>query len=122
MPKLWPALLLTAAVMSAQTPNANPMNQGVAALQAGKYDEAVRFLQQAVNASPSDPAPHLHLATAYMQQYMPGLDNVQNDQFAIDAERELQNVMVMQPGNLQAMESLASLKFNQASGKRDLQE
>ena len=118
MPKLRLVLLTGAAALFAQTPVPNDLQNGLAALQAAKYEEAVRLLQQAVHSSPSNPNAHLYLATAYMRQYIPGVDTVENDQLAIDAERAFRGLLALQPANIHAMESLATLHQHRATGKQ----
>ena len=119
MQKLWLAVLVGTAAIFAQTPARNYVNEGVAAFKATKYAEAIELFQQAANAAPSDPIPHMYLAAAYVQQFVPGTDSPANEQFAVNAERELQAVLGMQPENIQAMESLATLHYNRAAGKKD---
>jgi tetratricopeptide (TPR) repeat protein len=122
MQKFWLAVLVGTAAIFAQTPARNYVNEGVAAFKATKYAEAIELFQQAANAAPSDPAPHMYMAAAYVQQFIPGADSPDNDQFAINAERELQAVLGLQPENVQAMESLATLHYNRAQGKKNLAE
>lgn len=47
------------------------LNKGVAEFRAAKYDDAVADFQKAVDAKPSEAAPHLYLGTAWMRQYTP---------------------------------------------------
>ncbi len=110
------ALLAVAATALSQTPGRTFLNEGVAAYKAARYAQAVELFQQAANASPADPVPRLYLATAYMSQFIPGADSPENLQFASNAEREFQTVLAIQPGNMVAMESLASLSYQQAMG------
>jgi tetratricopeptide (TPR) repeat protein len=113
------ATIVTATMVAGQTAMPrNFLNEGIAAFKAAKYTEAVELFQQAVNASPANPVAHLYLGTAWMSQFIPGADNPQNMQFAAEAEREFQAVLALQPDNLVAMESLASLHYNRAQGNR----
>jgi TonB family protein len=121
--KFWLVFLCeTAIVFSQAPPTPNYLNEGVAAFKAGKYAQAIELFQQAVNGSPSDPTPHMYLAAAYVQQLNPGLDTPENQQLATNAERELQAVLGIQPDNMQAMQSLATLHYNRSQGKKDLSE
>jgi TonB family protein len=122
MQRIWLACLVGAAALWAQTPARNTLNDGVAAFKAGKYQAAIELFRQAVNANPSDATPHLYLATAFMQQYVPGRDSAENEQFATDAEHEFRAVLDLQPDNLPAMNSIASLHFNRASSKKNMDE
>jgi tetratricopeptide (TPR) repeat protein len=58
---LWLILLQGA---PAAAPAADPAEAGIKALQAEKYELAVQYLQQAVQADPKDYAAHFHLALA----------------------------------------------------------
>lgn len=116
------ALTVVVAIATAQTTPRNLMNEGIAAFKAARYTQAVELFQQAANASPADPVPHLYLATAYMSQYIPGADNPENLHFASNAEREFQTVLAVQPDNQIAIHSLASLHYNRAMGNPVLAE
>lgn len=49
------------------------LNQGVQAYRAANYDEAIRRFENAVRMDPELKVGRLYLATAYAQQYIPGL-------------------------------------------------
>jgi TonB family protein len=53
-----------------------------------------------------------------MSQFIPGADNPDNQQFAVNADREFQAVLALDPDNAVALESLASLHYNMAQGER----
>ncbi len=50
------------------------LNKGVAAFKNAQYPEAVEHFKTAVDLDPNFPTARLYLATAYMQQYIPGAD------------------------------------------------
>jgi TonB family protein len=52
-----------------------------------------------------------------MSQYIPGSDSPENLEYAARAESEFDQVLQMDPRNVVAMASLASLSYNQATGK-----
>ena len=89
------------------------LNQGVAAFKNANYAEAVQSFQKAVDLDPSFVTARLYLATAYMQQYIPGAESPENRAFAENALREFNRVMDMDPSNSVAMNSIASLYLNQ---------
>jgi tetratricopeptide (TPR) repeat protein len=89
------------------------LNQGVAAFKNANYTEAVQSFQKAVDLDPSFVTARLYLATAYMQQYIPGAESPENRAFAENALREFNRVMDMDPSNSVAMNSIASLYLNQ---------
>ena len=63
------------------------LNKGVASYKNARYEEAIDHFQQAVTLDPSLLNARLYLATAYAQQYIPGVDaedNIRMGQQAID--------------------------------------
>ncbi|HYP09248.1 MAG TPA: TonB family protein [Bryobacteraceae bacterium] len=122
MPRLFLALYAGAATLLSQTAARNFMAEGEAAFRSGRFAQAVQLFEQAAAATPNDPAPRLYLAAAYVQQITPTQDTPETQLFARNAERELQAVLGIQPDNVHAMLSLATLHFNLAGGKTDLSE
>ena len=54
------------------------LNQGVSEFKSGDYPQAVADFQKAVDSDPSNTTFRLYLATAWMQQYVPGVDTPDN--------------------------------------------
>lgn len=92
------------------------LNKGVREFKSAKYNNAVEHFKEAVRLDPEFPTARLYLATAYMSQYIPGADSEENMQFARAAEQEFKNVLEKDPNNTLAIESIASLHYNQAQG------
>jgi tetratricopeptide (TPR) repeat protein len=92
------------------------LNKGVQAFKSAKYNSAVEHFKEAVRLDPEFPTARLYLATAYMSQYIPGADSPENMQNAKAAEQEFLRVLERDPQNALAVESLASLHYNQAQG------
>jgi Tfp pilus assembly protein PilF len=92
------------------------LNKGVQAFKSAKYNSAVEHFKEAVRLDPDFPTARLYLATAYMSQYIPGADSEENLQNAKAAEQEFLRVLERDPQNALAVESLASLHYNQAQG------
>jgi tetratricopeptide (TPR) repeat protein len=92
------------------------LNKGVQAFKSAKYNTAVEHFKEAVRLDPDFPTARLYLATAYMSQYIPGADSEENMQNARAAEQEFQRVLEKDPNNALAIESIASLHYNQAQG------
>jgi len=88
------------------------LNQGVSEFKSGNYRQAVALFQKAVDSDPSYVPGHLYLATALMQQYIPGAQSAENVTFATGADMEFRKVLELDPGNMTAMMSLASLDLN----------
>jgi Tfp pilus assembly protein PilF len=89
------------------------LNKGVQAFKNAQYPEAVEHFKTAVELDPNFPTARLYLATAYMQQYIPGADSPENNQMAKAAYDQFQKVLEQDPKNSVAIASVASLYLNQ---------
>jgi tetratricopeptide (TPR) repeat protein len=88
------------------------LNQGVNAFKSGNYSEAADRFKTAIALDPSFDVARLYLATAYVQQYIPGTETPENKKYAQAAMDEFQTVLKTDPKNLLANESMASLYYN----------
>jgi Tfp pilus assembly protein PilF len=93
------------------------LNQGVNAFKAGGYSQAADEFRLAIDADPTFAPARLYLATAYMQQWVPGTETDQNKKFWSAAMEQFQNVLKDDPKNLLATQSIASLYFNRGNTK-----
>jgi tetratricopeptide (TPR) repeat protein len=89
------------------------LNKGVAAFKNAQYPEAVEHFKTAVDLDPNFPTARLYLATAYMQQYIPGAESPENKQMADAAHDQFMKVLDKDPKNVTALASIASLYLNQ---------
>lgn len=92
------------------------LNQGVIAFKAGNYSQAADHFKIAIDEDPSLPAARVYLATAYVQQYVPGTDTPDNKKFADAAMQEFQTVLASNPDEqykLLATQSIANLYYQQ---------
>jgi TPR repeat len=89
------------------------LNRGVEAFRNAQYAEAVEHFKTAVNLDPTFPTARLYLATAYMQQYIPGAQSDKNLQMAQAAYDTFMKVLDQDPKNTVALASIASLEFNE---------
>ncbi len=96
------------------------LNKGVQAFKSAKYSQAVEHFKTATELDPEFGTARVYLATAYMSQYIPGADSPENMQMAKAAETEFLKVLEKEPNNTLAIESLASLHYNQAQGNQPL--
>lgn len=96
------------------------INRGIQAYKSAKYTDAVELFKEAVSLDPSSVMGRLYLATAYMSQYIPGAESPENLQVAKQAKEEFLKVLDQHPNDLTALESLASLSYQQAQGMPDL--
>lgn len=91
------------------------INKGVQAYKNAKYEEAIEHFKNAVQLDPSLLNARLYLATAYMQQYIPGADSPDNNKYAEEAIAEFKKVLDTNPPKEQkilALKGIASLYFN----------
>jgi tetratricopeptide (TPR) repeat protein len=108
-------LLLLAALavsLDAQTTARDYLNEGVNAFKNGDYSVAVDRFKAAIALDPNFDVAHLYLATAYVQQYIPGVETVENRMNATAALDEYSTVLQKDPANLLATISVASLYYN----------
>jgi Tfp pilus assembly protein PilF len=89
------------------------LNKGVSAFKNAQYPEAVERFKTAVELDPTFITARLYLATAYMQQYIPGADSPENNQMAKAAHDQFMKVLDTEPKNPVALASIASLYLNQ---------
>ena len=92
------------------------LNQGVVAFKAGNYSQAADHFKLAIDEDPNLPSARVYLATAYVQQYVPGTDTPDNKKFADAAMKEFQTVLTSNPDDqnkLLATQSIANLYYQQ---------
>jgi len=96
-----------------QLQSRDQLNKGVQAFKNAQYADAVENFKKAVELDPNFPTARLYLATAYMQQYIPGSDSPENNQMAIAAHDQFMKVLEQNPKDKVAIASIASLYLNQ---------
>ncbi len=96
------------------------LKKGVEAYKNAKYGEAVDHFKQAIELDPTNPNARLYLATAYMNQYIPGADSPDNNKNAQAARDEFMKVLQDNPNDKMAVQSLASLSYSEAGGISDM--
>jgi len=89
------------------------LNKGVQAFKSAQYPQAVEHFKTAVEYDPTFSTARLYLATAYMQQYIPGAISPENNQMAEAAYDQFQKVLAQEPKNELAVASIASLLYNE---------
>lgn len=109
------ALFVCAFALGAQEPVdvRGWMNRGVQNFKEARYPEAVEAFERAVAIDPTSIPAQLYLATAYMQQYIPGTDVAGNMRFADAAQAHFLKVLELDRNNGVALASMASLYLNQ---------
>jgi tetratricopeptide (TPR) repeat protein len=89
------------------------LNKGAQAFRNAQYAEAVEHFKNAVELDPTFPVARLYLATAYMQQYIPGAESAENEKMAKAAYENFMKVLEQDSKNTVALASIASLYLNE---------
>ncbi|HLK64868.1 MAG TPA: tetratricopeptide repeat protein [Bryobacteraceae bacterium] len=117
MRNLWIVGVVALALFSAgcqQLKSRDQLNKGVQAFKSAQYPEAVEHFKTAVELEPDFAVARLYLATAYMQQYIPGAVSPENNQMAAAAHDQFMKVLEKNPTDKVAIASIASLYLNQS--------
>ena len=85
------------------------LNKGVAAYKNAKYEQAIGHFREAVALDSSLKYAKLYLATAYAQQYIPGVDSPENLQNANSAIEQYRAVLEQDPKNINSIKGIAYL-------------
>jgi len=91
---------------------------GLSAYKQAKYEEAIRHFKEAVLLDPTFVPAHLHLASAYAQQYIPGVDIADNDQMARQAIAQYEEVLALSPNHEPEVASLKGIAYLYLSMKQ----
>lgn len=91
------------------------LNKGVQSYKAAKYEDAIERFKEAVDLDPNLKNAKLYLATAYAQQFIPGLEseeNLENAKLAIDQYRKiLEQFPKDRESGIHSNKGIASLYF-----------
>lgn len=85
------------------------LNQGVQAYKAANYDAAAQHFRNAIAQDSKSVIAHLYLATAYAQQYIPGVDTAENNHFSDQAIDQYQAVLQINPQSIESIKGIAYL-------------
>jgi tetratricopeptide (TPR) repeat protein len=89
------------------------LNKGVQSFRAANYEEAIEHFKNSVNLDSDLKVAKMYLATAYAQQYVPGVEtpeNLRNAQLAIDQYKQ---VLEKDPNNVTSLKGIAYLNMQQ---------
>ena len=89
------------------------LNEGSKAFKNAQFPQAVEHFKEAVELEPDFTSARLYLATAYMQQYIPGSNSPDNMKNADEAEKQFNTVLKTEPDNKIAIGYLASLMLGE---------
>jgi tetratricopeptide (TPR) repeat protein len=85
------------------------LNKGVKAYRSANYEQAIEHFKTAVFLDNDLKVAKLYLATAYAQQYVPGVDAPDNLRMAYQAIEEYQKVLENDPKSVNSLKGIAFL-------------
>jgi tetratricopeptide (TPR) repeat protein len=85
------------------------LNKGVTSYKNARYEEAIDHFQKAVALDPGLINARLYLATAYAQQYIPGVEAEDNNRLGQQAIDEYKAVLERDPKNINSVKGIAYL-------------
>ena len=85
------------------------LNKGVQAYRGANYEQAIERFKTAVELDPDLKVAKLYLATAYAQQYVPGVDTSDNIANAKQAIEQYQQVLQNDPNSVNSLKGIAFL-------------
>ncbi|MBZ5684854.1 MAG: hypothetical protein LAP86_07445 [Acidobacteriia bacterium] len=94
------------------------LNKGVKAYKDNHYEQAITHFQNAVSLDPALINARMYLATAYVSQYIPGIDSPDNLRTAQQAIDEYQKVIDMNPSRDQKVNSAKGIAYLYLNQKR----
>ncbi len=91
------------------------LNKGVQAYKAARYEDAIERFKEAVDLDPNHKTARLYLATAYAQQFIPGVESEENLRNANLAVEQYKRILEQFPNDkestIHANKGIASLYF-----------
>src|ERR1700746_78484 len=87
------------------------LNKGVKAYKENHYEQWIDHFQTAVNLDPALINARMYLATAYVSQYIPGVDSPENLRTAQQAIDEYQKVLDANPSREQKVNSAKGIAY-----------
>jgi tetratricopeptide (TPR) repeat protein len=103
------AVALLSLDLHAQSTAAAELSLGVEAYKQSKYAEAIQHFQRAVSLDPENLNGHMYLATAYAQQYIPGVEADDNNRLGEQAIEQYKAVLALDRTNINSVKGLASV-------------
>jgi len=94
------------------------LNKGVKAYKDNHYEQAIDHFQEAVRLDPSLINARMYLATAFVSQYIPGVDSPDNMRTAQQAIDEYQRVIDGKPSREQKVNSAKGIAYLYLNMKR----
>jgi len=105
------ALVLFASLGCDKLKARDQLNKGVKAFKDNHYEQAITHFQNAANLDPGLINARMYLASAYVSQYVPGLDSPENLQTAQNAIEEYGKVIDSNPSREQKVNSAKGIAY-----------
>lgn len=105
------ALALISAAGCGKLRARDQLNKGVEAYKNSHYEEAINHFQQAVELDPALINARMYLATAFVSQYIPGVDSPENLRNADEAIKQYQQVIDANPSRDQKVNSAKGIAY-----------
>src|ERR1700723_1583664 len=105
------ALALTSSLGCNKLRARDQLNKGVESYKNNHYEQAIDHFQQAVQLDPGLINARMYLATAYVSQYIPGVDSPDNLRTAQQAIDEYQRVIDANPARDQKVNSAKGIAY-----------
>jgi tetratricopeptide (TPR) repeat protein len=105
------ALALFSSVGCGKLRARDQLNKGVTAYKNAKYEEAIEHFQQSVALDPSLINAKMYLATAFAQQYIPGVEGPDNLKMADQAIEQYKRVLEMNAARDQKVNSAKGIAY-----------
>lgn len=106
------SLLALAASGCNQLRARDQLNKGVQSYKGARYQEAIEHFKRAIELDPSLVNARLYLATAYANQFIPGVESPENIRTGEQAIAEFQKVLENDPNNNGSIAGIASIYLN----------
>ena len=87
------------------------LNNGVKAFMEQKYEEAAKLFEESIRLDPNFQVAKMYLATTYTSQFVPGSPDPKSKENADKAVATFKQIVDEDPGNINAMISIASLYY-----------
>jgi tetratricopeptide (TPR) repeat protein len=105
------ALALCSSVGCSKLRARDQLNKGVTAYKNAKYEEAIDHFQQSVALDPTLINAKMYLATAFAQQYIPGVEDPDNMKMANQAIEQYKRVLDMNAAREQKVNSAKGIAY-----------
>jgi len=112
------AILALGSVSCAKLQARDNLLKGQAAFKNAKYEESIKYFQEAMKLDPDLTTAELYLATAYSQQFIPGLQTPDNMKQAEMAIQTFDRILARDPNNVSAVAGLAFIHQNTGQYKK----